>query len=82
MSNQQAVNQVIQGMYKILTNYFKKYSTVIYDGIIISSNNNGRWNVQYNGEIHAIKPYKTIPNVGDMVKVIIPNGNQNLSFFI
>lgn len=82
MNNQQAINQIIQGVHKLITNHFNTYATMIYNGIVVSNNNDGKWNIQYNGETHAMKPYKITPNVGDMVKVFIPNGNQNLSFFM
>lgn len=59
-----------------------KTSTKIYDGIVISNNNDGRWNIKYNGEIHPVKPYGTVlPSVDSIVKVIIPQGNQALSWF-
>lgn len=77
-----AVNKIIQGIYKMLDDYCKNYSTMIYSGIVIADNSDGTWNVQYNGEVHAMKPYKTSPTVGEMVKIFIPNGNQNLSFFM
>ena len=60
-----------------------KHTTRIYDGIIISNNNDGRWNIQYNGETHAVKPYgSNTPAIGNIVKVIIPQGNQAIAFFI
>lgn len=59
-----------------------KETTKCYDGIVLSSNNNGKWNVKYNGEIHALKGYGTaIPNVNTVVKVIVPQGNQALAWF-
>lgn len=59
-----------------------KQTTHIYDGIVLSNNNDGRWNVQYNGEIHPVKAYgSAIPVAGSMVKVLIPQGNQALSWF-
>lgn len=77
-----ALNYFIQGIFYIVERIFKKNSTKIYSGIIVSNNNNGQWNVKYNGEVHAIPSYGSIsPNVNDIVKVIIPQGNQNLAFF-
>lgn len=57
-------------------------STKIYDGLIVSSNTDGTWNIKYNGETHAMKPYGSIePTTNLMVKVVVPQGNQNLAFF-
>lgn len=81
-SNSKAIEQLIKGISKMIHDHCKTYSTMIYDGIVISNQNNGKWNIQYNGEVHAIKPYKITPTVGEMVKIIVPNGNQNLAFFI
>ena len=59
-----------------------KKTTKVYDGLVISNNNNGRWNVKYNGEIHAIKAYGSVaPTVNSIVKVIVPQGNQSLAWF-
>ena len=66
--------------YMIKTKFLK--TTKIYEGIVLSENNNGTWNIKYNGEIHAIKPYGTnAPVINSLVKVFIPQGNQALSFF-
>lgn len=58
-------------------------TTKIYSGIVQSSNTNGTWNILYNGKVHAVKPYGSIvPKVDTVVKVFIPNGNENLAFFM
>lgn len=76
------INEMLKGI-KYIVDLSIKNTTKIYDGIILSNNNDGRWNIQYNGEIHPIKPYGSIsPSVGNMVKVIIPQGNQAIAFFI
>lgn len=60
-----------------------KNTTKIYNGIIVSSNNNGTWNIQYNGETHSMPAYGNInPTINTVVKVFIPQGNQNLAFFM
>lgn len=86
MSNQNSMELAINELLKSIKYMIQKelsYTTKIYDGIIVSNNNDGRWNIQYNGEIHPVKPYNNSnPLVGNMVKVIIPQGNQALSFFI
>ena len=77
-----AIEELLKSV-KFMIQSALKHTTCIYDGIIVSNNNDGRWNIQYNGEIHAVKPYGTnIPTVGSMVKVIIPQGNQAIAFFI
>lgn len=77
-----AINEILKSIKHMIDITFKQ-STQVYEGIIISNNNDGRWNIQYNGETHPIKPYGSIvPSVGLNVKVIIPQGNQAIAFFI
>lgn len=81
-NNQEAAKAIIQGINKMLSDYINK-TTKIYDGIIVSQDVSGKWNIKYNGKTHLVKSYGNItPNINDMVKVIIPQGNQNLAFFI
>lgn len=76
-----AIEELIKSFNYMLTLSMKE-TTKCYDGIVLSSNNNGKWNVKYNGEIHALKGYGTaIPNVNTVVKVIVPQGNQALAWF-
>lgn len=75
------INKILQSVNYMIENAFKK-TTKCYNGIIVANNNNNTWAVQYNGETHNITQYgdNTI-NVGDVVKVIVPQGNQALSWF-
>lgn len=75
------INKILQSVNYMIENAFKK-TTKCYNGIIVSNNNNNTWAVQYNGETHNMTQYgdNTI-NVGDVVKVIVPQGNQALSWF-
>ena len=58
-------------------------TTKIYDGIIVSNNNDGRWNIRYNGEVHPVRSYgNASPAVDQMVKVFVPQGNQSLAWFL
>ena len=78
-----AVNEIIRGIKYRIDDSIRKSTTKIYDGVIVSNNNDGRWNIRYNGETHPVKPYGSItPAVDMMVKVFVPQGNQNLAFFI
>lgn len=76
------INKILQSVNYMIENALKK-TTKCYNGIIVANNNNNTWAVQYNGETHNIAQYgnNTI-NVGDVVKVFIPQGNQSLAFFI
>lgn len=79
--NQAVIKEMLKSFAYLLDEAKKSY-TQCYDGIIIS-NNNDKWNVQYNGEVHALKSYGSIvPTVGQRVKVIIPQGNTSVAFFI
>lgn len=78
-----ALEEMIKSIIFLVQDNLKQNTTKIYSGIILSNNNDGRWNIQYNGETHPVKPYNVSnPTVGSMVKVIIPQGNQAISFFI
>lgn len=77
-----AVKEILKGVSYLLEES-SKLNTQCYDGIILADNGNGKWNVQYNGEIHSLKSYGSIiPTVGQIVKVIIPQGNTSIAFFI
>lgn len=57
-------------------------TTQCYDGLVLSNAGNGKWNIMYNGETHAIKGYGVAsPSINTVVKVIIPQGNQALAWF-
>lgn len=76
-----AIEELLKSVKFMIQNALKR-TTVVYDGLIVSNNNDGRWNVKYNGETHPIKVYGEIaPIVGSVVKVIIPQGNQALAWF-
>ena len=79
---QEAVKEILKGIRLMLNSFYDK-TTKIYDGIIVSSSDHGKWNVQFHGETHPLKPYGAIePKVGMMVKVQIPQGNMSLAYFI
>ena len=78
-----ALEEMIKSIIFLVQDNIKQNTTKIYNGIILSNNNDGRWNIQYNGEIHPVKPYGSIqPSINSIVKVIVPQGNQNLAFFM
>lgn len=59
-----------------------KNTTKIYDGLIVSANANGTFNVRFNNETQVVRQYGSgSPQVGQMVKVFLPQGNSNLSYF-
>ena len=83
--NQNLFNQVIAEVLKS-TNYMidqsVKKTTKIYDGLIVSANANRTYNIRFNNETRAVKQYgEGTPKVGQIVKVYIPQGNANLSYF-
>lgn len=79
---QNAIKEILKGVAYLLSESAKQ-NTQCYDGIIVGNNNNGKWKVQYNGETHTLKPYGSIvPSIGQLVKVIIPQGNTSMAFFI
>lgn len=79
---QSAIKEILKGVAYLLAESAKQ-NTQCYDGIIIGDNGNGKWNVKYNGETHSLKPYGSIvPAIGKMVKVVIPQGNTSVAFFI
>lgn len=58
-------------------------TTKIYKGIVVSNNNDGKWNIQYNGKIHPTISYRSSnPSIGQIVMVFIPQGNESVAFFI
>ena len=80
--NDAAINELLKSFNYMIKNAIK-HTTKIYSGLIVSNNNDGKWNVQYNGEIHAIQPHSLAnPSVGQIVQVFIPQGNQSIAFFL
>lgn len=81
--NQSALNEIVRVVRYIANNFFENNSTKIYDGVVLSQADNGKWNIRYNNKTHAVKQYGSGSiSKGQMVKVFIPQGNQNLSFFM
>lgn len=81
--NKEAIEQIIRGMTYMINDTINNSMTKVYNGIVISNNNDGRWNIQYNGEIHPVKGYGVaLPTVGTVVKVLVPQGNQALAWFL
>lgn len=77
----EATFELLKGMYYMIQELFKKNSTRVYNCLAVSEAGNGKWNVKYNGETHAVSPYRITPVAGQIYKVVIPNGNQNLAYF-
>ena len=82
-SFKQTISELIKGINYIVEDAMSK-TTKIYDGLITSSDSdNEKWVVQFNGEKHSLKPYGSIVPAKSMkVKVIIPENNMSLAFFI
>lgn len=82
-ANQEALNVIIKGIAKMLNDFKQKEATQIYDGLVVSQGDSNKWEIKYNGKTHLLKHYGNItPSVNKIVKVFIPQGNQNLAFFI
>lgn len=80
---QDAIEEIIRGITWMVQESIKNCITNSYDGLILSQANDNKWNVQYNGKTHSIPPYgSVVPSIGKMVKVIVPQGNQSLAYFI
>lgn len=80
--NKEALSEILKGI-KYLINQALLKTTKCYDGIILSQNDNDKWTIKFNGESHVIKKYGNItPAIGMVVKVIIPQNNMSLAFFI
>lgn len=78
---QLAINEMLKSFGYLIEEAMKK-TTKCYSGVVISNNNDGRWNIKYNGEIHPVKGYGgVIPTVNSVVKVFVPQGNQSLAWF-
>lgn len=86
MNNQAISDATINEILKSINYMIQEavnHTTKIYTGLIVSNNNDGKWNVTYNGETHAVTPHRLAsPTVGQMVTVFIPQGNQAIAFFI
>lgn len=82
LENQIALDAMIRGIQQFVTSYVDSITTKIYDGIVTGQNGD-KWDVKYNGKVHTIPLYgNNSPSVGKVVKVYIPQGNPNLTYFI
>lgn len=80
-SFQKTISEILKGI-KYMVDKAMSNTTKVYNGIIKSSDNN-KWKVQFNGEEHSIEYYGNgQPTINKMVKVIIPDNNISLAFFI
>ena len=80
--NKEAIKEILKGIKYIVNGALSK-TTKCYDGIIKSKDANDKWTVQFNGEDHSICHYgDNVPIIGKIVKVIIPQNNVSLAFFI
>lgn len=78
---QLAINEMLKSFGYLIEEAMKK-TTKCYSGVVISNNNDGRWNIKYNGEVHPVKGYGgVVPTVNSVVKVFVPQGNQSLAWF-
>ena len=80
--NEKALEQLLLSM-KFLMEELLKNTTKIYDGIVVSQYDDKYWNVHYNGHTEKVEHYgdRTI-TAGKNVKIVIPQGNSNLSYFM
>ncbi|HAU87632.1 MAG TPA: hypothetical protein DCW90_19715 [Lachnospiraceae bacterium] len=80
-TNQQAIDVMLSGFNAMLKEAINN-TTKIYDGFVVGQDG-VNWKVQYNGKVHSIKHYgDNQVKAGKTVKVFIPQGNANLTFFI
>lgn len=81
-SNQSAANELLRAIQYMIDEATKK-QTQIYNGLIVGANGDD-WSVQVNGKVYTMSQYGEIstPSVGKIVKVVLPNGNASLAFFI
>lgn len=81
-SYQRAIKEMIKSVQYMIQEAVAK-TTKCYDGLIVGQTENGQWQVKFNGETHVMKSYGSIvPSVGSIVKVIVPQGNMSIAFFI
>lgn len=77
----EAVGSLTKGMNYMIEQALKGI-TQIYNGFIVSTNGN-KYNIRLNGETYALSQYGDFSHsVGETVKVIVPQGNMNMAFFI
>ena len=82
INNDFVINEMLKSIHYMIEKAVQN-TTKIYEGIVVSQSEGGRWNVKYNGETHSINSYGNMTiQTGKVVKIIVPQGNQNLAFFI
>lgn len=73
-----AVEELLRGV-KYMVDEAIKMQTQVYNGIFLGNNQ-----IQLNGQIYQLPKYGNIstPTNGSIVKVIVPNGNMSMAFYI
>lgn len=79
---QSAWNEILRAVDYMIEQKLRGNGTANYNGIVQAANSDGTYNVQFNGEVKALKSYGSTPSVNDMVKVFVPQNNYNLAYFI
>ena len=77
-----AWNEVLRAIDYMIEQRLNGAGTANYNGVVQSVNTDGTYNIQFNGEVKALKSYGSAPSVNDMVKVFVPQNNYNLAYFI
>lgn len=78
----QASEAIISGVSQYIEQYLGQNGTFVYDGLVKGILDNTRYSIQYNGKVHAVKLYgKAAPTIGQVVKVVVPQGNDSVSWF-
>lgn len=80
---QKAIDEMLKGVNFRIEAVAKKYGTQNYNGLIVAQSDD-KWEIRFNGETHILPQYGNIsvPAIGKVVKVFVPQGNMNLAYFI
>lgn len=76
------IKELLRGV-SLLVDEKLKQIPQMYDGLVVGSDINNKWKIQFNGETHSIPHYGDFSvRVGKVVKVFIPKGNLSSAYFI
>ena len=79
--NQVVIEQILRSI-KYIVKQELSHVTKCYDGLVVKDLGNGKWELKYNNQTHISKLYGDIkPQINTMVKIIVPQGNESLSWF-
>lgn len=79
---QQVINELLRGI-ALMINTATAATTKVYNGLVTQQNADGKYEVIVNNKTYTLPHYgENGVQINQIVKVIVPQGNMSIAFFI